>query len=308
MTVENLEDRIREFINSGRRQATLLKNLTTWNKLCSSLDIVGDTQLAIRSHSQLQDIKDEGASYLIIYGTLQAMLLQQDAVKHIGDALDIKVKRPKELENIRVIRNSSVGHPAHQTENNLSKSSFIVRTSISPNGFQLMIVYSGDREYEFQNISIPKLIKTQEQYIIEVLLKVINELERQEVEHRKKHRENKLVDSFPSTTNYHISKIFESTSNPNEFPLGSANIKMIESFLDNFKQELNKRSEWGIYDSINYHYELIEYPLKRLAAYFACSDNMNERDAYIFTSFIADQVKKLEQIAQELDDEYNSTP
>lgn len=90
MTVTNLEDRIREFINNGRKQSALLKDLTIWNKLCSSLDVIGDTQLAIQAHSQLKNIKGDGASYLIIYGTLQAMLLQQDALKHISDALNIK--------------------------------------------------------------------------------------------------------------------------------------------------------------------------------------------------------------------------
>ena len=77
--------------------------------------------------------------------------------------------------------------------------------------------------------------------------------------------------------------------------------------MDAFKQELRKRDEWGVYDSINYHYELIEYPLERLIEYFNGNDPMNEKDVYIFASFVSAQVDKLIGIAQELDNEYESS-
>lgn len=308
MTIQNLEDRIREFIDGGRRQFTLLKDPEAWNKLCSSLDLIGDTQLAIDAYPQLYNVKGDGTSYLIIYGILQTLLLQQDAAKHIGNALGIKVKLPKALEEIRVIRNSAAGHPGFQKEKKLSKSCFITRTSISPTGFQLLTVYSGDRECEFHGVSIPPLIEAQQKYLSEVLAKVTTELERQEMEHRKKHQDKKLTNIFPQTTSYHLSKIRESTNSPDKFPFGSANLKMIIKLVEDFKNELTVRDEWGVYDSINYHYQLIEYPIKRLGAYFEGNDDMNEKDAYIFTSFISEQLKSLKEIARELDEEYESAP
>ena len=252
-------------------------------------------------------MEGDGESYLIVYGVLQAMLLQQDAIKYIGDALDIKVKLPKQLEDIRVIRNSAAGHPAHQKENGLSKSSFITRMFLSPVNFQLMTVYSGDKDYESRLISVPSLIRTQEQYVCEVMLGIVEELERKEMEHRKKHKEIKLADSFPRTTSYHINKIIEATLRPDGFPLGAASIGVIEGFLDAFKKELTKRDEWGIHDSINHHFGLIEYPLNRLKKYFNGNDPMNEKDAYIFASFVSAQVDKLSDMAQELDSEYESS-
>jgi hypothetical protein len=308
MNLQGLENRIREFINSGRRQHVLLQNPTAWNKLCSSLDLIGDTRLAIDSYPHFYNSKDEGANYLIVYGILQTLLLQQNAAKHIGEALKIKVKLPKVLEDIRVIRNSAAGHPTHQKEKGLSKSCFITRMSISPTGFQLMTVYSGDKEYEFSHISIPYLIETQKQYLGEVLEKVVAELERQEMEHRAKHKDKKLSDIFPHTISYHFSKIFEATYSKDLFPLGTPNIKMIAGCIEGFKNELSNRGEWGVYDSIKYHYELIEYPLRRLSAYFENKDDMNEKDAYIFASFLADQVNSLKGIAKELDEQYESKP
>lgn len=132
MTISQLEERIREFINSGRKQSALLVDSSKWNKLCSSLDLIGDTELAILSYPSLCSTQDNGASYLIIYGILQTLLLQQDATKNISDSLEIKVKLPKPLEDIRIIRNSAAGHPGQQRENGLSKSCFITRMSISP--------------------------------------------------------------------------------------------------------------------------------------------------------------------------------
>jgi len=83
---------------------------------------------------------------------------------------------------------------------------------------------------------------------------------------------------------------------------------MIASCIESFKNELSLRGEWGVYESIDYHYELIDYPLKRLEAYFKGDDAMNEKDAYIFASFLSSQLKSLQEIAKDLDEQYESTP
>jgi len=306
--IHELEDRIRDFINSGRRQSSLLKDPAIWNKLCSSLDLIGDTQIAIDAYPQLHSMREEGVSYLIVYGILQALLLQQDAAKHIGDALNIKVTRPKALEEIRVIRNSAAGHPSYQRENGLSKSSFITRRSISPTSFELMTVYSGDKEYEMRHIAIPSLVKNQQIYLGEILLKVINELEKQEMEHRTMHNDKKLADIFPQTISYHFSKIYEATNSRDRFLLGIISLEIIAKCIESFKNELSLRGEWGVYESIDYYYELIDYPLNRLESYFRGDDAMNEKDAYIYASFLSKQLKSLQEIARELDEEYEVVP
>ncbi|PHS32655.1 MAG: hypothetical protein COA95_02575 [Methylophaga sp.] len=109
MNISKLEGKIRDFINSPRRQSTLLGKREGWNKLCSSLDLIGDTELAIAAYpSMCKTEGDDGASYLIVYGILQTLLLQQDAAKHIANVLDIGITLPKELQQIRMIRNSKI--------------------------------------------------------------------------------------------------------------------------------------------------------------------------------------------------------
>jgi len=49
-SISELEQDIRKFINSPRKQFHLLKDAEAWNRLCSSLDVIGDTELAIDAY------------------------------------------------------------------------------------------------------------------------------------------------------------------------------------------------------------------------------------------------------------------
>ncbi|MGH9428047.1 MAG: hypothetical protein ACRD2L_17330 [Terriglobia bacterium] len=150
MTITDLQDlqqQIRGFINSPRKQSGLLRDSAGWNKLCSALDVIGDTELAIDAYLTRQPTSDVGESYLIVYGILQVLLTQQDAVKHLCESLSIKVAFPKALQRIREIRSNAVGHPMEGRENKASKSNFIQRVSLSERGFTLITVFSDDRPY-----------------------------------------------------------------------------------------------------------------------------------------------------------------
>lgn len=228
------------------------------------MQLIGDTQLAIKSYPLLCKSEDDGARYLIIYGILQALLLQQDAAKHVAASLNIKVKLPKELEDIRIIRNSAAGHPGFQKENAQSKSCFISRSSLSSLGFDLMTVYSEGNDYKMDHVNIPKLLKTQESYLGEILSRVVNELEMQEMEHRKMHEETKLIDCFPHTIRYFFSKLFEATSGEDKYCLGAMHLELIQNCLDDFHSKLDARGEWDVSDSIKYHYEKLSYPMTEL--------------------------------------------
>lgn len=310
MNITELEQRIRNFINNGRKQYALLRNAGDWNKLCSSLDLIGDTEFAIKAYPSLCKNADVGSSYLIVYGILQTLLLQQDAAKHIAAVLNVNVKLPKELNNIRILRNGAAGHPGFQNESGQSKSCFISRMSLSSAGFDLMTTYSMDDDYQITHVSIPNLLVTQTTYLGEVLTKVVSELERQEVEHRKMHQETKLVECFPHTLGYVFSKIFESTSGQDKYCLGSTHLGFIKDCLDNFKNKLEDRGEWGVSDVINHHYDQLSYPISELQHYFENKETskLNGKDAYIFTAFLVEQLKVLKQIAKEIDEEYLSKP
>jgi hypothetical protein len=302
MEIFQIEEQIREFIDTSRMRSVLLKDPAGLNKLYSSLDLINDTELAILSYPKLCCEQDPGASYLVIYGILQALQLQQTATKAIIDVLDIKGKLPKELADIKSIRNAVVGHPTQQSENKRNKSSFIIRHSLSSTSFDLMTTYCND-EINNQEISIPKLIEIQKKYLIEILKKVISELERQEMEHKNKYINIKLVDFF-SDINYFCGVICESASHTGNNIKGMTALGMVKDKLNNFKLELSNRGEWD--DTMDYYHREIEYPLLELEKYFtgAYSSKLNNIDAYIFAYFLKEQFQTFNKIAEEIDSRY----
>jgi len=62
-------EELRLFINKPRIQYRLLKKRPLWFQLCSSLDTIEDTELAIDSYLSSEFEKD-GELYLAIYGLL----------------------------------------------------------------------------------------------------------------------------------------------------------------------------------------------------------------------------------------------
>ena len=104
-------EKVRDFINSPRKRQLLFEQTADWNKLCSSLDVVGDTELAIESY--LKDIKPRsvGETYLAIYGILQVLFVQQNPVQHIAESLHLQYEADLLLLEIRkVICTPKSGH------------------------------------------------------------------------------------------------------------------------------------------------------------------------------------------------------
>ena len=140
-TISELESEIRDIINNPRRQYVLLQNSAVWNMLCSCLDVIGDTELAFDASLRKRGVEDNGEKYLLVYGALQALFIQQDAVRNLTEALNISYTPDPLLEHIREIRNDSIGHPTKRGGGSGKAFNFIVRMSLSQHGFTLMTTY-----------------------------------------------------------------------------------------------------------------------------------------------------------------------
>ena len=118
MKIHKYTQEIRDIINEPRKQFHLIKNKKFWNQLCSSLDVIEDCDLAITAYIDGDFGTDHGEKYLKLYGILQALFLQQDAVANLCESLGLPnglSSHPK-LKDIRDIRNDSVGHPTKRGE------------------------------------------------------------------------------------------------------------------------------------------------------------------------------------------------
>ena len=90
---------------------------TRWHEFCAAMDVLGDSSLALRAaEERLRKpvaSQDPGGRYIDIYGTFQAMILQQDAADAIGNILGnhTSVTQTKEIRQIRDVRSKIAGHP-----------------------------------------------------------------------------------------------------------------------------------------------------------------------------------------------------
>jgi len=306
---------IRDSINEPRAEYALLKNLGLWHQLCSCLDAIEDTELAIASYSAGEFAAGDGAHYLAVYGVLQALFLQQDAVSNMCESLKIAqgLDSYPRLREIREVRSASVGHPTKKDRPKSQPTSYhsISRSTLSAEGFELLS-FRGDGSFDSRHISIPDLIADQRSYVSQILSSVISELARREAVHKDKFKMEKLASLFPPALSYCFEKIFGGTRGTEHPSLAESHVRQVKQVLQTFREALAGRGiEIDTYDSIKHIYDLLEYPLAELEKFFQSAKagkeaEISERAAYIFAYFAKDHVDKLRQIAQEIDDDYAS--
>jgi hypothetical protein len=306
---------IRELINNPRRQHRLLKNKPLWLQLCSSLDVIEDTELAIASYEAGESRTSDGSRYLAVYGLLQALFVQQDAVFNLCESLGIpeSLGNYPRLEEIREVRHDSVGHPTKRARKRGHPTSyhFISRATLRPDGFDLLSQYS-DGELKRTTVSITGLVADQRRYVDDVLQAVIRTLEEEEAAHKEKFRVQKLAAVFPSTLDYALQKVLQCTTTTEDAALGQAHLQEIAQALQAFRDALARRGiELDTYPSIRDVYQSLEYPLGQLEKFFerakaGAGPRIDARAAEIFAWYVQRQVAELRAMAREIDADYSS--
>ena len=184
----SLVQKIREHVNNcGLSDKCYKGNPDGWNTLCVSMDTLGDTCEALLNFES-EGLGDEpiegscGQKYLRLYGFLQAVFLQQDAVRYLMDSLSQPFhKMGVNLDNwneIRELRNLTVGHPIEKTKNKTIKRCFISRVSLSPWGFKVLIYSATENRDEFKDIDLQNLYSGYKREAVAILGEVVNNLER----------------------------------------------------------------------------------------------------------------------------------
>ena len=271
------------------------------------MDIIEDTELAIEDYLKLRQIESDGLKYLHIFGILQVLYVQQDAMNHLFESLKLTFEKDKDLYEIREIRNCSIGHPTKRGNGKEHSFHFIVRISVDIFGFNLMSVYP-DREKPtiFRYYHIPDLISKQMAVINTKLLIVIKKLKEQEMNHKNEFADQKMINCFPPTLSYHFEKIYEMTSRAELFEFAKANFAVIEKTIVDFKEGLVKRGILSASDTAKYILALLRYPTDKLRKFFDNTGNLNKEDISIYTFYIEKQVNELRDLAREIDEEYSS--
>ena len=177
---------IQEVVNS--RQSKLQKK-NAGHMLQSCIRAIRTTEYALEGY--LSEVPDSsktvdtsgslsiGKTYLYIYGALQALYVQQDAVKNLCRALGVDYPEYS-VKKIREIRNDAVGHP---TDRNYGKEFHFILDSPTTDRIDFLTSYPGIANergsigfFRLKFVNIPHLIETQKNNFIEVLDDVIEKL------------------------------------------------------------------------------------------------------------------------------------
>ena len=163
--LEPLINEARDIINKLDISPDVLNDRATKMKLCSCLDVIVDTECCLGAFTNTDtniEQLDVGDKYMYVYGTLQALYMQQDAVKNFTDTLGIEYPSDRTLKRIREIRNDSVGHPSKRGDGEGKAFNFITRDSIGNQGFELGTAFKEDGRPDcFKRVDIPRLIEEQ---------------------------------------------------------------------------------------------------------------------------------------------------
>jgi hypothetical protein len=312
---------IRDFVNEPKLRDMLFADGRVWNMVCSSMDAVEDTDLAMEAYlkiikeSSTQDVPptfDKGYSYLLCSGAMQTLFVQRDAVAKLSECLVISYHEDQypELKEIREIRNASIGHPVDWRGKH---SVHVIQHSLGISGFE-MWVFSDDHSYEITTVSVPKLVADQRKCLADALRKIIDELRQRERQHRKKFRDMKLAEIISPNMHYFFEKIYEATRRRECAPTGIAALETLVGNIGKTEQALKDRGiERKTYDSIGYLYDVLEYPIGKLRAYYQSVQERHDSDidnetAHIMAFFVCEHIKKLKELLQGIDDEYASEP
>lgn len=301
--------RIRDLVNISRVIKRITPKAKERAQLNSALDLLSDNLEAIDDYLNIDWPESEGALFLLIYGVLQALILQQDAVQAVASVCGISCPLDQALMDIRELRNNSSGHPTLRDKGDYKNTSHsITRISLEHGRYQLVSSQANSADCDFKEIDLFAIIKLQQELILAALRTITNALVKEDTEHKKRFRAVKLaaiLSLFLDT--YTISKLFESIERTDIRPQAKSHIDSLINALSTFKNALLERGELSSLWEAEIGY--LEYPLNQLQSYFsgAPENRLNDQDARIFVSYLACAGKSfVEKQVIRIDEEYAS--
>ncbi len=172
------EQRIRGFVNAPVLYDRHFRaHPDDWHTLCAAMDALGDTALALQEFETNGLGLLPGERYLRLYGFMQAIFLQQDAIKKVADLLRTRplvIPDHTGWSELRELRNLSAGHPLENTRNKpgTTKRVFVSRPSISESSVTLMVWDKNESASKFLHVNIGELYASYKREALSYLLEI----------------------------------------------------------------------------------------------------------------------------------------
>lgn len=307
--IADKERDLRDLINAPRRHRALRSDAPKFSQLCSALDVLGDTGLALAAYLELSpNAQNDAILYLQTYGVLQALILQQDAVTHIADSLGIAYTAAPRLLDIREIRNNSIGHPTRRGTAPGRAFNHIVRVSLTVTGFTLY-TFDAQGQMTQRMIDVPSLITDQREAIESALADFITAEVDRETNHRTQFRGDPLSAVFPAFVDYSLGKIGEEIDASQSIGSGEPLLSAIGDAVTAFEKKLRERGDLDASSEVfEYHMVPARHAISRLREYFEHGprDCLGPEDATAFLAHLSSHVGSLKKLAREIDETYAS--
>ena len=179
-------DKIKRIVNNRQ---SILQNKVNWHKLQTCMNAVSATEEALESYlaetSESKPIEKE-KGLLYVYGTSQALFIQQNVIKDLCESLSLNYPNDPDLIRIRDIRND-ITHP---TDRNAPGIEYHNIVNVSPNAdrFTLLTTYPESHTVDgnvvdsvgYNIINLSDHIETQKNVFIRVLDTILEALSQEE--------------------------------------------------------------------------------------------------------------------------------
>lgn len=303
---ENLFEEIREICNHPWKKEILFQDKIQWNQLWTSLDVIEDSQLAINDYKELPEFNSYERGYLYVYGILQALFLQQDALSNLNavllkENLNFKEDYP-DLYFIRESRNSSIGHPTNRS--NGKSFHYIGRPSIRKKGFTMLSYFPKTGESsKIEEVDILSCIEIQEKLLSEIITKTITILKSEVKNHKGNFKGEKLADLIHPSMSYHFSKLYEQIYK--DYPLIEADFETILDTYIKIKQGIIERySSISALSGVELTVERLDYIFERLRRDLIDNKIEDQIELEVFVDSLKSHFEDLKNMVKEIDDEF----
>lgn len=303
--VEQKNRKIRDLVNHSHIKAQLLEDKIKWSKICSSMDVIGDTQCAINYYFSLSSFNSYDEGYILIYGLLQSFFLQQDAVSSLSSALfDENSISWKDIEcfSVRELRNDSIGHPTDRGYKDNKSFHFIVRPSLSQESFELISHYKENRTYDKKNIF--NLKTQQENCIVEILNNIIERMENRNNEHKNKFKGQKILNLIPSSYDIECLKKAHFDESYNTPAYTKNNVQSFKERLKNIQKGIVDRYH-ELPPSYQEVIEQINHILTKIEEFAESNQILQNKDAEVFLYALDKRFEELKVILENIDNEFS---
>lgn len=304
-TILSLLEDIRGILYKKYRQNRLMTDMTKYNKCYSSIDLLEDITEAIDYYKECDESKlNLGAKYLMIYGVLEALYMQQKAIDDLYVALDYEKPNLKrdypEILYIREVRNDVAGHPTSRTT--AEYTTFLSRPDLSLK----KIRYEETKNNTFIDFNIIENISIQENYIKNILGELLSKLEQAQKEHIENFKKDKLSDCFQMFCYAH-EKVYSQgrfyTQNDN------MGFNMVGEMIIKLKEKLNARFvNWENTD-FAYDIKFVENNNEYLLSRPEIINEVSEENTFLKINLLENMFSHLEHLkdmAKEVDTDYEN--